>query len=733
MKARWSRSGSTFVPTCLAALVAHVGASQAQTSTATGLEEVVVTAQKRTEKLLEVPMALSVLGGTELENLSVAQLTDFATYLPGVNIRTGGAPGQATVTLRGISSQQDSATVGVYVDDSPLGSSNAYARGGLFQLDLFPYDMERVEVLRGPQGTLYGASTMGGLLKYVFRAPSLDSTEVRLGADLSTVAGGDSMGWSTRAAANMPIIEDKLAVRGSYFNQTLPGFIDNVSTGERDENEMRQQGGRLALLWQLSDTVSLTLAGMAQRTRGDALSAVDMIKTPGPRYGTPAFGDLTRAHYISEPYQQTVQFYSATLDAELGWGDFTSASSHSRMQTRQRSDITFAYGPLLPLLGFPAGSQASFDLNLDVQKTTQEFRLASSTGSELEWLAGAFFTNEEAENVQLGDAWTQQSGYLGRFTTGRIPTRFREYAGFGNLTYHFTERFDVTGGLRWAKNEQDFEQSVRGLQNINLTGRSSDDTATYMASARYRFDGGTMVYARVASGYRPGGPNFTVTGFTIPPTFDADTLVNYELGVKSQLLEQRMTLELATFYVDWKDIQVTQLLGGFGIIANGGAARSRGVELTVGFEPIDRLRLGLTGAYTDAELTEDASATLGPTAVPGGRLGLVPEWTGALTADYEIPLDGGWAVRWGGGYRYISDTRGIFPRPGTPGQPVVRDRFDAYQLVDMNVAILNDSLTIKLYGRNVFDERAYINGTGIGNYYTVVQPRVAGVGVDVRF
>ncbi len=194
------------------------------------IDEIVVTAQKRSESVQDVPVSVSAFAEQQLTRVHATQLQDYAAYMPGINISNGGSPGQTSITLRGIAPVGPGSVVGTYVDDTPLGASSNYARATSFALDLMPYDIERVEVLRGPQGTLYGAGSMGGLLKYVLKEPNTDALEFRVGVEGSDVSGADDLGWGARAAVNVPL-SDSVAVRASYFQQNTPGYIDNVYTG----------------------------------------------------------------------------------------------------------------------------------------------------------------------------------------------------------------------------------------------------------------------------------------------------------------------------------------------------------------------------------------------------------------------------------------------------------------------------------------------------------------------
>ncbi|MGH8239014.1 MAG: TonB-dependent receptor domain-containing protein, partial [Steroidobacteraceae bacterium] len=637
----------------------NIGSSRAEMLI---LEEVIVTAQKRVENVRDIPASISVLGGTQLENLHATNLLDYAAYVPGLAITPGGSPGKVALSLRGLSPLSDAATVGTYIDDAPLGSSGSWGRSVGLALDLLPYDVERIEVLRGPQGTLYGVNTLGGLLKYVMRSPDPSRFEARVGAEASTIEGAGDTGWGARASVNIPLVDNALALRASYFNQHTPGYISVVPTGRRDANTARQEGGRLGLLWQATDDLSIKLSSVLQNIESGEDSIVSLDATTL----APLQGQLTSAFLFPQVFRQQLRFHSANVTWDLGGAEFVSVSSYARTTTRDDSDLSASFGSLVPLFcGFTpecapenaaAPGLSPFFVNLEFEKYTQEFRLASPAGGRIEWLLGAFYTDEDSRNLQLLTAFDRNGAPvapLNPLVAASVPTTYREYAGFGNLTYRFTDAFDVTGGVRWARNSQRFRQITAGplLPQGDVPGRSAENVYTYLLSPRYRVNEDTMVYARIATGYRPGGPNLALPG--IPPQVDADTIVNYELGLKSELLGRRLLLDVAIYHIDWRDIQITSTNEqGIGFFENASTARSRGIELTSAYSPVRGLRLGLNAAYTDAIITEDAPSLGG---VSGDRLPGVPKWGGALTADYEFNVRGNWNGRLGGAYRYVGD------------------------------------------------------------------------------
>jgi outer membrane receptor protein involved in Fe transport len=700
------------------------------------LQEVVVTAQKRTESAQNVPLSVSVIDSKLIENLHANSLTDLGGYVPGLQVTSGGTPGQATLSIRGITPLGGGgATVGTYIDDAPLGGSSAYARVASYALDLLPYDVQRVEVLRGPQGTLYGASSLGGLLKYVLNTPNLESFEARVGGDLSNVDNAANAGGGARAWINAPLIQGQLGMIASYAYEHTPGYIDNTLTGTSDQNSLDQQSGRLALLWEPTDDLALHLGALYQKidSTGNATVALS------PTTLRPLAGDLTDDNYVEQAFDKEIGYYTATLNWRLGWSDFTSATSYSRSVQTQAIDNTRVYGALLPVLGYPAGGVTPFDLELSLSKVTQEFRLASSTGGPVDWLVGTFYTHEGSANSQVVTA----SSFTGQPLPAKfnplaileLPSTYKEYALFGNSTWHIDSRFDLSGGLRYARNEQSFSQIGLGgllVGNSDVPGSSAEDVLTYSVSPAVHLTKDIMAYARVATGYQPGGPNFALPG--VPSTFKSDRTTNYEVGLKSTFWDNRVMFDMDAFYIDWKDIQVSVYNPtGISYFANGGTAKSEGAEATLSANPVTGLILGLTFAYTEAELTQNVPSLHG---VSGDSLPNIPRFSGSLQADYSHRLTAEWTGHILTGLR-LQDSR-------LSDFPAAKDSFrlPGYGALDLGTNVDNGRYTLRLFVKNLTDRRAYLNYSPIYNGLTgaveqlegtVLQPRTVGLSADVRF
>jgi iron complex outermembrane receptor protein len=737
---------------------------------AVSLDSVIVTANKRQENIREVATAISRLGETQLENLNATQMADYASYVPGLQVQSSGTPGQVRVSMRGIAALSPGSTVGTYVDDAPVGSNSLYQQATLYQLDLLPYDIESIEVLRGPQGTLYGAGAMGGLIKYTMRKPDVLNREFRVGGGLSSPRDGGS-GHSYRFGMNLPLVEDALALRASFAKNALPGYVDNLVDGRKDINDAEQTSARVALRWE-GEATSLQLAVMRQEvdSRNNGVIAVD------PETYRPIAG-LSNYIHVDEPFRKEIDHYAFTVEHDLGFADLVSATSYADTRTRNRGDVSLSYGeyPLAFLDADPSlePGSAYIDNHLDMTQFTQELRLQSKSGQPFEWLVGGFYSKEEGDNYQyvalnqldgspLPAPWDGILGVLGELV---IPSTYEETAVFANASYRFTERFKLGAGMRFSRNDQTFQQNVIGGVLIPLgveNNASREDVFTWSITPQFQLTPDHMVYGKVSTGYQPGGPNVVAVG--LPSAVDSSMLTSYELGWKAAF-GRRLQLDVVAYQIDWEDIQVASLVNGVSGLVNGGEATSRGLEASLLWRPLQGLTLGFNGAYNDASLDEDFPVIVVPLgdALPGGvmeintglagdRMPYVPDLTWSATVDYTFALDNGWSAGVGGGYRWL-DTRTnatterevlaiADPRTVLDTTITAPLTIDSYGALDLYASLSNGSWTVRGYLRNATDKRAYssiseITGalTGVTHHLAAVpiQPRMFGLEFDYRF
>jgi len=782
---------SALVPLVLAA-IAVVPTAQADQAaeaqaqpTAAALQEIVVTAQKRAEKLHDVPMGVTAVTSDDLQKQQLVSLDDLKAKVPGLSL-TEVEPGTTRLTLRGQDAGGVGLTVTTYIDDTPFGSSNALANGFGFSGDFDTWDLQRVEVLRGPQGTLYGAGSEGGLLKYVTNPPDPTKLAAAVQAGGEDVAHGQG-GYSGKGMINLPM-GDRAAFRLSGYYQTLPGYINDPSLGEKDVNHGYRDGMHASMLFNVTDSVSIRLSAFGQElhTDGppstDAVGATNLTLTPPANQLQPQSGDFNQQRFINEPNNFKYRIYSGTLTWNAGWGTFTSISSYGITDQNGLADVTsLALAPgtgatgtfgnvATSLLGLvapvPPGATAVAGLAetqaTEIKKWTQEFRLASAAGQTLEWQVGAFYTRETSaldQTLPLFYIPTQVYAPLLTALGGpslenaSLDSQYREWAGFAEMTYHFSPQFDLGLGARWSENKQSASEvtsgallTLTGQANPQLiTGDSSDTDVTYSIAPRWHVSTDTMLYGRIATGYRPGGPNDLPP--TAPPSiqraYQSDQTTNYELGIRSDLLDRRLSVDVAGFLVDWKKIQVfefVQVAGspGFGINANGGTARSKGLEWTLGLTPVTGLTFTLTGAYVDAHLTSAAPDAGGN---DGDPLPFVPKFSTSLDGAYTWRAFGDYNAFAGATWSYLGSRSNDFAATqvtATTFAPDPRPELPSYSTVNLRAGLENDRWAFELYCKNLGDTRGIVfySNSGSPNYggsVNYVVPRTIGATATVKF
>ena len=742
------------------------GEAAASTDAATNLDAVVVTANKRVENIRDVAASISVVGERQLENLGSSSLADYAALIPGLQVQDNGTPGQTSVTLRGIANLSSGATVATYIDEVPVGSSGIYQGANTLMLDLLPYDISRVEVLRGPQGTLYGAGAIGGLLKYVTRAPETSGDEMRLGFGMRTaVDGGEA--WNARFGASVPLIEDRLGLRISFARNGLPGYTDNVISGATDVNDSEQIGARAALFWD-GDAFDLNLSMLEQRINADERGGTAL----DPDTLEPLFGDNVDRTWQPQPFSKDLTLASLSMDWDLGWSNFVSATGWSQTDTSTQLDATIQFGGVANLLlGLPDPGSSNVLYTFDMDKVTQEFRLSSKSGGAFEWLVGVFYTKEDAVQNQL--VWLGQldgsplpAPYDSMFSTLAnlsLPSTYKEVAVFANGSWRIGERFKIDAGLRQARNEQWFSQNVSEgilVPIADTPGESSEDVFTWSLSPQFKLNDDAMVYARIATGYQPGGPNVALEG--IPPQVDSSMLTSYELGLKSQFADQRVLLDVAAFRIDWEDVQVASSFNGVGGLVNGGEATSQGIELSSSFRATDHWTVGFNAAYTDAKVKNDFDPTVIPqgtfdvilyTGLAGDRMPYVPELSWALTTEYAFSTNSGFNGQVGAALRGVGDRVNdttelqLVTAPGDPSTVIQEDitapiELESYQALDLYAGVGKGNWELRVYANNVTNEGAWsslsplasaFGGPNVQIAAVPIRPRTFGIEFDYRF
>jgi outer membrane receptor protein involved in Fe transport len=711
------------------AAAAQVSPAASNVSNAeTPIAEVVVTAQKRIERLQDVPVPVSVVRAEVLVASNQVRLQDYYTRIPGLSL-TSDSFGQPVLAIRGLTTGTGNPTVGITVDDLPYGSITGFGR---MVPDIDPNDLAQIEVLRGPQGTLYGASSIGGLLKFVTADPRMDQMSGRVQVGISSVKNGSTEGYNARGSINLPL-GDTWAVRASGFTRRDPGYVDDPVLGEKGVNEVNVDGGRLTALWQPSDAVSVKL--------GAYLQNIDAAGSPAV-HELPGLGELEHSMIRDTGgYERKVEIYSANVHAEWGPAELNYIAGYGISQLDDRFDYTAGYGPLTEsAFGTPGTPLLE---HLRTKRLTQELRLSVPLGERIDGLFGVFYSDENTRtNQHLLAADPMTGAVAGEWMYNFDDTNFREYAGFADITFRFTDRFNVQVGGRQSKMKRDYTLTFEGpFVPLFLGGASplvyprvdtKEDAFTYLLTPQFKVSDDHMVYARFASGYRPGGPNYNVATFGLPPAYDADKTRNYDLGAKGSFLERSLTYDISAFYIDWQDIQllIIDSQSGAGYYTNASAARSRGVELALEWRSTLGLTLSTAMAWTDAELTEAFPASSTAYGREGDPLPFTSKFSGNVGVSYDWSMSQAIDAKVGTSVSFVGERKADFT--GSPGRQVL----PSYSQFDANAELTFGAWTINLFGNNLTDKRGLLGG-GIGSFppysFNYIQPRTFGVALARSF
>lgn len=779
---------SQFQISALAAAVASSLMSGQTYAQGKALEEVIVTATRRAESIQDIPINITALSSDLIERERLSDLSDIARRVPGMTVVDQGPRSGNILTVRGLNvnslnssenvvGNSGGETMGIYIGEIPI------------YVDLKLNDMAQVEVLIGPQGTLYGAGTLGGAVRYIPNKPDPDQTLVEVRGDGYGLDHSNDLGYEGGTTINIPLIESKLALRASLDYLSDPGFIDydylvrepGVSNpqpdpgdeaanlrSKSDANTQETWSGRIALRYS-ADKFDGTLSYYYQDMDigGRQINNKDSYDT----------GKYVTAMRYEEPNKRKNTLTALEMVYDLGFAELTSATGYSEYNENGSRDQTDL------LLGFGYGEFPRFSAytkeDFDEERFNQELRLVSTGDSKLSWIAGAFYNNSKLDG--LSQEFTPGYDQFAVDNLGGVQLRpdaleyyytqkskITEIAMFGEVGYQLTDAWQVTVGARYFKYELDDTQGADfPLGNTVFGGAPQDlidpalekadvddDDAIFKFNTSYQFNDEIMGYFTISEGYRLGGIN------PIPPcedieeglqnvcalpdetSYKPDTTVNYELGVHSQFGDN-ILLNGDIFYVDWKDIQIADITvnGAQPITSNAGKARSTGVELSGQWFITDALSLMGTYAYIDAQLTQDAPGAVGGAdAFNGDRLPGTPEHQGSLAMNYVMDLANGSQLEFDGSALGNSD---VLTKVGE------RDNGESlagYVLYNAAVSWSRDAWRLSLYADNITDKYyetgvrldssfiGQVNGVDLRNYaHYVGRPRQVGLRFTYRF
>ncbi len=691
-------------------------------------EVVLVTATRREESLQDISIAVTALSGDFLQDIGAINFSDYARFVPGLDFSDQGT-GQNRITIRGISPESGVQTVGMYFDEIPTNAAN----GGQFDIKLV--DIERVEVLKGPQGTRYGEGSMGGTIRVLTAKPNAQEMEGRVAGSYSSVSHGGS-GYNMTGMINIPIVEDTFALRVVAYHEDSPGFIDNVFLEQEDVNDEVSTGGRVAATWFATDQLSITGTFMFQD-----------VKTGGRNYASSdQAGELEQAAYVEEPYSDNFSIGNLLINYEMGWADFMSSTSVYDRETT--NEAAFFSPGSLAVLDFFAGLFGleqpiiPFIFREDYDAVVQEFRFVSNKDGPLQWVAGVFYKDHNDDITSDLRVFDILLPILGAPPLGIATAfqNFQQYAVYVDLAWQATERFELGFGGRYFKEDQENINGVvdptTGVITVTQTRDESFSQFVPRIDMNFAINDAANFYALIADGFRSGGVNGNPGG-NIPATFDSDKVRSYEVGLKTVFADGRVALNAALYYNDWTNMQTSDFdpSTALSFTSNLGDAHTSGIEADISAMLIDGLTVRLAGNYTEAELDSDVPAS---GAVEGDKLQSVPELSWSASIDYRWPLFDQYSGMVRADYQYVGSSYSNFANssPNTTKIP-------SYNLLNLRAGIETEKWYVHLFVRNATDEVATLVfgpdffGPGFGVPESAQlyrnRPRTVGIEAALRF
>jgi iron complex outermembrane recepter protein len=741
------------------------------------LQEIVVTAEKRNSTVQDTPISLTAITGDQLQAQGISDMKGVIAEVPGISMRTSG-PGQTELEMRGLASSGGSSpTVGFYLDDTPL-TAPPFTPTGKVVIDPDLFDLNRVEVLRGPQGTLYGSGSMGGTIRLIPNEPDLQKMEGNVDTLISgTQGGGANPGIS--AMFNVPLVDNVLALRVVFTEKYTSGWINRDVVGNfpypvnpcpgwgtgctrgnvlarpitqsySHVNWEALTGGRAALLFKPNDELSVDLSGLYQK-----------IRTGGPSYYDQSPGASYTTHYqpanIAEPFSDSVGLVSLSVNYDFGFAKLTSASSYWRRNAEISQDSTESTEGLIATV---FGVQ-EFVPNVSTERDTsyqlsQEVRLASSGSSRLQWLVGGFYSNLKQTYdfynaapgfapLSAGGATANPAGILSQVDT---PYFIKQYAAFGELSYALSDAWKATVGLRHydfrvTSGEGGDQSGVFGTGNAQATatpvGGGSFIGTVPKFNLEYQPTKNLTFYATAAKGFRPGAEGPPIPAFIgcalTNTSYSPDSVWNYEIGEKAQLLDRRLTINSDFFYIKWSGVQqqITQACG-IGVNANAGDARSYGPELEISAHLATDWFLSAAGTYISSELTRvnPAISAADPALVQGLPILNIPKYTANAALAYVHPINADYDFTARVMDSYVGHSLDV---------AFSYQELSAYNIVTLRLGAVSKGLSGYFFVDNLTDERAAlsVNTTSLSwvspstTRVSTNQPRTIGIEASYKF
>ena len=697
-------------------------------SATVSVQEIMVSALRRSVALQKMPYSISVMSNSRRQQLRATSTYDVVHQIASMYATKQGA-GQNKIVIRGLS---DGAFAGRA--QSLVSSYMDYARLTYNAPDpaLKLIDIDRIEVLRGPQGTLYGSGALTGLYRMVTHKPDPSNTEVKVTSSYAITKNGDAQkAFST--ILNIPLLEDQLALRVVAYTDHNGGYIDDELLALENVNSNKRIGGRAALLYRANDALTLTVGANFQDFEADDSDYYDGARKR-----------LKRGNFIQEPRSDSFQRYFVTFDGDFSWGNLTSTGSYMQRDISKTLDGS----AVLPTLFLLPQAEATYTDIRSIKTFSNEIHLSSKTGSQLEWLIGGFYSSR-SENIET-DLTVPDLSNVNFIETDKVylellDDTLTEYAVFGEATYYLNEKISVTGGLRWFnyKNKASSAISEIGFPLVNFAdGVQNKSGVTPKLVVSYHHDDNTLFYAQFSEGYRVGGLNFsgptavdilatasaassTSTNpegedFAISPSgaavnfttelanFASDRLSNFEIGIKKQTFDYKLTVNAAAFYATWKDIQALEFkFNGLPEIANVGDAQIWGAELDFTFQPNHAFEIGGSISFTRSEITR-SNFSFG--ADKGSPLPSSPDFSASIFTLYDFDLGSDLMASISADQVFVGSANLLFDTVSSP-------KTDSYFLSNFRFSVRKSRWQLTVFANNVFDSQA--NSFAFGNPFSL--------------
>lgn len=739
----------------LTALAIGMSAIMENVNAAQVIEEVVVTATKRETLLQKTSESLQVLTDEVMTNRGVVDFESYFLSVPSLSQADSRGPGNRRYAIRGVQSAGEP-LVGVYLDDIPLlGSPGESLDPGGSQPDLKLWDIERVEILKGPQGTLYGNGSGGGSIRVITKKADASEFDAAARVSIADVEHG-GLNRSVSGMVNLPIISDELAVRLSAYSYDNDGYIDEIYLGKDDANTEETQGGRVGVRWTPNDNAIVNFTGVYQTT--ETGSEFELYE-PFSSSDSPSAAQL-----VDTGFDDEIKIANLSFEYSFENIDFLYTGSYQEREVERRDDQTrfVIYGPLgLPQAACPESALAdrsclnmlnafgfgtivplvSFGEELS-ESTSHEVRITSTDDGPLQWLLGAYYEDRDVERSGHVTGTNAQGRLDGNGTTlfARDNQGTREQkAILGEVSYEFVPDWTLTVGVRWFEIEREEQQSTVinafGPTGTLVPGNFKEDDVVSRFKLSWDMSEDVFLYALAAEGFRTGGPNQPIGFNNSAPDFDADNLWNYEFGWKTSWLDGAVNLNGAVYYVDWSDIQflTTDPTGAFTLIGNAGDAEVLGFELELQALLSEHWEISAGIGYSEAEFTgkQPIQGLLSNQTRDGDRLPGVPEWSTTLFVQYIAPINDGLDLIINGDWAYRSDsTTGVRPEAGNFRM------LGSYHQMNLRAGVEMGQWKVMLEVANLFDEQAEVAGRVVDFepfQFATIPPRTIGLTVNYQF